>query len=351
MDMHRDDGIYTATCNYFRNNGTQGLPHGTSTTQHTSRAAAFEALNQALRAAWADRASQVDVSITRDDTAETQVIFAAGPRHIDDVRPELDEQRSSYTRAWEILTIHANEILPELRNPHSAVHQPLSPELRDVAWAAINVYDDAHTVGGHDEPDDEPFGYVPATPDDYYTPDNHYAQQHERFQAHLAGELDRAKDRARDAGHSEAQIEAATRTNPDMDMLGLCEHSDQLLHTVRDLAEDVNLTSQQRVALLAAVDQAGTTFAYLQINNGPGARARAADAAVGVAAHNGVAPAVSHTTNIEQDATAAVRLAASDFPDPARSVLVSPSHTSPAHNPEPTRITGLSSVQSHDHGR
>lgn len=341
MDMHRDDGIYTATCRYFRDVGPIGPLRGSSTTQHTSRAAAFEALNQALHAARADRASQVDISVTRDDTAEIQVIFAAGPRHIDDVRREIDEQRSSYSRAWEILTTHANEILPELRDPHSAVHQPLSPELRDVAWAAINVYDDSHTIGGHDEP----FGYVPATPDDYY------AQQHERFQAHLAGELDRAKDRARDAGHSEAQIEAATRTNPDMDMLGLCEHSGELLHTVRDLAEDITLTSQQRAVLLAAVDQAGTTFAYLQINNGPlGARARAADAAVGVAAHNGVAPAVSHTTT-EQDVTAAARLAASDFPAPPRSLLTSPTQTSPTHTPELTRTTELSSVQSHDHGR
>ncbi|ELB92275.1 hypothetical protein Rwratislav_14928 [Rhodococcus wratislaviensis IFP 2016] len=329
--MHRDYGIYTATCNYFRNNGTQGLPHGTSTTQHTSRAAAFEALSQALHAARADRAAQVDVSLTRDDTAQTQVIFAAGPRHIDNVHPELDEQRSPYSRAWEILTTHANEILPELRNPHSAVHQPLSPELRDVAWAALNVYDDQQTIGGHDEPDNEPFGHVPATPDGYYAP------QHERFEAHLAGELDRAKDRARDAGHSEAQIEGATRTNPDMDMEGLCDHSAELLQTVCDLAEDVTLTSQQRAALLAAVDQAGATFAYLQINNGPlGARATAADVAAAVAAHNDVAPAVSPTTNIEQDFTAAARLAASDFPAPPRSVLISPNQPAPA----PARPSG-----------
>ena len=258
MGMHDDDGIYTATCNYFRNNSTQGLPHGTSTTQHTSRAAAFEALSQALHAARADRASQVDVSLTRDDTAQTQVIFAAGPRHIDNVHPELDEQRSPYSRAWAILTTHANEILPELRNPHSPVHQPLSPDLRDIAWAAKNVYDaDRIAVGGHDEPDDEPFGYVPATPADYY------AQQHERFQAHLAGELDRAKGRARDAAHSEAQIDAAARTDPDLDLASLRQHSAALLANVRALTEHPNLTPQQRQALLAAADRAEDTVAEL----------------------------------------------------------------------------------------
>ncbi|KAF0964251.1 hypothetical protein [Rhodococcus sp. T7] len=326
MGIHDDDGIYTATCNYFRSNGTPGPPHGTSTTQHTSRAAAFEALNHALNAARSGRASQVDVSLTRDDTAQTQVIFAAGPRDLVAVRRELDEQRSPYSRAWEILTTHANEILPELRNPHSPVHQPLSPELHDVAWAAHNVYDGDHlAVGGYDEPVDEPFGYVPATPADYYV------QQHELLQAHLAGELDRAKDRARDAGHSEAQIEAATRTDPDLDMGGLCDHSAELLQTVCDLAEDVTLTSQQRVALLAAVHQADITFSYLQINNSPGARARAVDVATAaVAAHNGVVPAVNHATNIEQDVTAAARLAATDFPDPPRSVLISPNQPDPA---------------------
>ncbi|CAG7642186.1 hypothetical protein SIM91_02610 [Rhodococcus opacus] len=298
MDMHRDDGIYTATCNYFRSNGMQGLPHGTSTTQHTSRAAAFEALNHALHAARADRASQVDVSLTRDDTAATQVIFAAGPRHIDAVHPELDEQRSAYSRAWEILTTHANEILSELRNPHSPVHQPLSPELHDVAWAARNVYDGDHlAVGGHDEPVDEPFGYVPATPADYYV------QQHERFQAHLAGELDRAKGRARDAGHSEAQIEAATRTDPDLDMESLRQHSAALLHTVRNLAEDSTLTSQQRAALSAAVDQAEITVTQLNIHKGALSEDARAAAVTGVAAHNGIDTAVTRDLPGESEIT------------------------------------------------
>lgn len=304
MDLHRDDGIYTATCNYFRDTGPIGPLRGSSTTQHTSRAAAFEALNQALHAARADRASQVDVSLTRDDTAKTQVIFAAGPRHIDNVHPELDEQRSSYSRAWEILTTHANDILPELRNPHSPVHQPLSPELHDVAWAARNVHDANH-----------------------WTIDE--------LQAHLDGELDRAKDRARDAGHSEAQIDSAARTDPDLDMKALRQHSAAMLEKVRNLSADPALTPAQADALSAAAD-------------------RAEDAVAELAAHSGVppaAPALDRTANIERDVTAAVRLAASDFPDPARSVLVSPSQTSPAHNPEPTRITGISSAQSHDHGR
>ncbi|MFC9556038.1 hypothetical protein ACFTWF_35040 [Rhodococcus sp. NPDC056960] len=304
MGMHDDDGIYTATCRYFRDADPVGPLRGSSTTQHTSRAAAFEALNQALHAARADRATQIDVSLTRDDTALTQVIFAAGPRHIDNAHPELDEQRSPYSRGWEILTTHANEILPELRNPHSPVHQPLSPELRDVAWSARNVHDATH-----------------------WTID--------ALQAHLDGELDRTKDRARDAGHSEAQIDSAARTDPDLDMKALRQHSADLLDTVRNFSADPALTPAQAGALSAAAD-------------------RAEDAVAELAAHSSVppaAPALDRTTNIERDVTAAVRLAASDFPDPARSVLVSPSHTPPARNPEPTRITGISSVQSHDHGR
>ncbi|MFD7008124.1 hypothetical protein [Rhodococcus jostii] len=321
MGMHDDDGIYTATCRYFRTIDPLGRPRGSSTTQHTSQAAAFEALNQAVRAARVDGASRADVSLTRDDTAETQVIFAAGPRHIDSIHPELDEHRSPYFRAWEILTTHANEILPELRDPHSPVHQPLSPELHDVAWAARNVHTAAH-----------------------WTIDE--------IQAHLDGELDRAKDRARDAGHSEAQIDSAVRTDPDLDMESLRQRSADLLDTVRNLADDPTLTSEQRAALSAAVDQADA--AVTQLNVHKGALSEDADRAAGVtgvAAHNGIAPAVSHTTNIEEDVTAAARLAASDFPSPARSVLVSPSHTSPTHTSEPPRTTGLSSVQSHDHGR
>ncbi|QYA99629.1 hypothetical protein I1A62_00420 (plasmid) [Rhodococcus sp. USK10] len=263
MGMHDDDGIYTATCHYFRYNGTQGLPHGSSTTQHTSRAAAFEALNHALRAARADRASQVDVSLTRDDGPHTQVVFASGLRHVDGVHPELDEQRSPYSRAWEMLTTHANEILPELRNPHSPVHQPLSPDLHDVAWAARNVYDaDRMGVRGHEEPADDPFGYVPVTPADYY------AQQHELLQDHLAGELDRAKARARDAGHSEAQIDAATRTDPDLDMASHRQHSAGMLAAVRALTEHPALTPQQRQALLTAADRAEDTVAELTASAG-----------------------------------------------------------------------------------
>lgn len=259
MDMHRDDGIYTATCRYFRDTGPIGPLRGSSTTQHTSRAAAFEALNQALHVARADRASQVDVSLTRDDTAETQVIFAAGPRDIDQVHPEIDEHRSPYSRAWEYLTIHANEILPELRNPHSPVHQPFSPELRDVAWSAHNVH--TPQIG-----------------------------QHESFERRLAGEVDRAKDRAREAGHSEAQIETAARTDPNLDldlnMELLYGRSELMLDLVDDLAKDPALTPQQREALFAAVDQAKITRAHLDMHGG-----------------EPVASSVSNTTGIDTAVT------------------------------------------------
>jgi hypothetical protein len=240
--MHDDDGIYTATCHYFRNNGTHGLPHGTSTTQHTSQAAAYEALYDAVRTARSDGASEIDVVLTRDDGPHVQVIFAAGPRDIDQVHHELDEHRSPYCRAWEYLTIHANEILTELRNPHSPVHQPFSPELRDVAWSAHNVHN---------------------------TPE---IGQHESFERHLAGEVDRAKDRARGAGHSEAQIETAARTDPNLDldlnMELLYGRSELMLDLVYDLAKDPALTPQQREALFTAVDQAKITRAHLDMHGG-----------------------------------------------------------------------------------
>ncbi|MFZ2176225.1 MAG: hypothetical protein WAW17_19745 [Rhodococcus sp. (in: high G+C Gram-positive bacteria)] len=306
MGMHDDDGIYTATCRYFRATDPYNRPRGNSTTQHTSQAAALEALHQALHAARIADASRVDVVLTRDDTPRTQVIFAAGPRDIDRVHPELDKLRPPYSRAWEILTTHANDILPELRNPHSPVHQPFSPELRDVTWSAQNVYDARQSSPSSDMGES-------------------WVRQHESLERHLAGEIDRAKDRARGAGHSEAQIDAAARTDPDLDMKSLRQHSAAMLDTVRDLTEHPTLTPQQRQALLGAVDRAENTVAELagepttDLNVDPGIGA-------------------------QHDAHAAARLAASDFPAPARSVLVS------VNQPAPPRNRGTAPTQNHSLG-
>ncbi|MBC2898438.1 hypothetical protein [Rhodococcus sp. 4CII] len=128
-------------------------------------------------------------------------------------------------------------------------------------------------------------------------------QQHERFQAHLAAELDRAKGRARDAGHSEAQIEAATCTDPDLDMESLRQHSAALLHTVRNLAEDPTLTSQQWAALSAAVDQAETTVTQLNIHKGALSEDARAAAVTGVAAHNGIDTAATRDHAGESEIT------------------------------------------------
>lgn len=296
MDMHRDDGIYTATCRHYDHRPISEGPIGVTTTQHTSQAAAFDALHEFLSTAW-EVGPRYDITVTRDDTPQRDVVFATGgPTRVDRLRPAIAEARSAYSSAWDILKAHANDLIAELRDPNALVHHP-TPELRDVAWAARNTY-----------------GARPA-------------MQHIAYNSSTGEELDRAKNLARDAGHTEDQIDRATRADPDMDMYSLRQRSANMIRGVRSFATNYNLTPDQASALHAAADRAEDTVAEL-------------------AAPSGVPPAVpslDRITTIQQDITAAARLAASDFPSPARFVLVSPNLLEPTHKSTaaPTRTSSL----------
>ena len=283
MDMHRDDGIYTATCRHYDEHrpSSEG-PIGVTTTQHTSQAAAFDALHEFLSTA-AEFGPRFDITITRDDTPQREVVFAtAGPANLDRLRSAIAEARSAYSSAWDILKAHANDLIAELRDPNALVHHP-TPELRDVAWAARNQY-------------------------------GTWYRTRPAYLNHTGDELGRAKNLARDVGHTEDQIDRATRADPDMDMHSLRRRSADMLRDVRSFATNYSLPPDQASALHAAADRAEDTVAEL-------------------AAPSGVPPAVpSPGTTIQPDITAAARLAASDFPTPARSVLVSPNQPTSARN-------------------
>ncbi|MBC2644309.1 MULTISPECIES: hypothetical protein [unclassified Rhodococcus (in: high G+C Gram-positive bacteria)] len=295
MDMHRDDGIYTATCRHYEHRPSSEGPIGVTTTQHTSRAAAFDALHEFLSTAY-EVGPRYDITITRDDTPQREVVFATGgPATVDRLRSAINEARSAYSSAWDILKAHANDLIAELRDPNALVHHP-TPELRDVAWAARNQYGPRHRT-------------------------------RDAYQSHTGEALDRAKNLARDAGHTEDQIDRATHADPDMDMHSLRQRSANMIRDLRSFATNYNLPPDQASALHAAADRAEDTVAEL-------------------AAPSGVPPAVpslDSSTTIQQDITAAARLAASDFPSPARSVLVSPNQPEPTHKSTaaPTRTSSL----------
>ncbi|MFZ2175941.1 MAG: hypothetical protein WAW17_18265 [Rhodococcus sp. (in: high G+C Gram-positive bacteria)] len=305
MGMH-DDGIYTATSHFSGDNGTPDAPRGESTSHHTSQAAALDALHHTLQTAQDRGTRYVAVNVMREDTPQRQQVFAARKSQISQVLEQLSQSRSAYSRAWDALKDHAHDVVAELRNPESVVHRPLSPELRDVAWSAQNIYDAGLSAPSSD------LGERVIT-------------QHEALEDHLAREVDRAKDRARDAGHTEAQIEAAVGTDPDLDMRSLRQQSAGLIRTVRDLAADPSLTPSQAHTLLAAADRAEDTVAEL-------------------AAHNGIPPvgnvvgtAMGGRTNA---VTTAAQLAATDYPIAATSAVTAPSAHPPARRVTTTNALG-----------